>query len=228
MTAGTFEAYAADRPDARFTDWLRERSEPDWTGATEHRFVRELDEGTLDDAVFGRYLVQDYVFVGALVGAFGHAVGDAPTMEAKARLSGFLGTLTDEEDDYFERSFDALGVPEADRTDPERAGVTEAFEDLLVRASFEGGYEEALAVLVPAEWIYLTWASNASNTPDEFYLREWIELHDAPEFESFVGWLRGELDEYGPDLDARRRCRVERLFRRTVSLEVAFFDMAYE
>jgi len=228
MTAGTFEAYAADRPDARFTDWLRERSEPDWTDATGHRFVRELDEGTLDDAVFRRYLVQDYAFVGTLVGAFGHAVGGAPTMAAKARLSGFLGTLTDEEDDYFERSFDALGVPEADREDPERAEVTEAFEDLLVRAAHGGGYEETLAVLVPAEWVYLTWASSVSGSPEAFYLREWVDLHDAPAFESFVGWLRGELDEYGPALSGRRRRRVDRLFRRTVSLEVAFFDMAYE
>jgi len=31
-------------------------------------------------------------------------------MDAKASLTGFLGTLTDEENDYFERSFDALGV----------------------------------------------------------------------------------------------------------------------
>ncbi|MEF8840326.1 MAG: TenA family protein [Haloarculaceae archaeon] len=228
MTAGSFETYAADRADARFTDWLCERSEPGWTDATEHRFVRELDEGTLDDAVFERYLVQDYAFVEALVGAFGHAVGRAPTMEAKARLSAFLGTLTDEEDDYFERSFDALGVPEADRTDPERAEVTEAFEDLLVRASLEGGYEETLAVLIPAEWVYLTWASSVSNTPETFYLREWVELHDAPEFGSFVEWLLSELDEYGPALSERRRRRVERLFDRTVSLEVAFFDAAYE
>jgi len=228
VSTGSFERYAADRPDARFTDWLRERSEPDWTDATDHRFVRELEAGTLDDAVFRRYLVQDYAFVETLTGAFGHAVGDAPTMEAKARLSGFLGTLTDEEGDYFERSFDALDVPERDRTDPERAEVTEAFEDLLVRAAHEGGYEETLAVLVPAEWVYLTWASSVSGSPDEFYLREWVDLHDAPAFESFVGWLRGELDEHGPDLSGRRQRRVERLFRRTVSLEVAFFDMAYE
>jgi len=28
----TFEAYAADRDGAHFTDWLRDRSEPDRTG----------------------------------------------------------------------------------------------------------------------------------------------------------------------------------------------------
>jgi thiaminase/transcriptional activator TenA len=176
--------------------------------------------------------VQDYAFVGTLTGAFGYAVGQAPDMPARRRLTGFLATLTDEENDYFERSFDALGVPADDRADPERADVTQAFEDLLTRAALEGGYAETLAVLVPAEWIYLTWASDApeggSGTPDAFYLREWIDLHATPEFESFVGWLRDELDASGPELDERRRRRVERLFRRTVDLEAAFFAMAYE
>jgi len=63
-------------------------------------------------------------------------------------------------------------------TDPVPADATEAFEDLLTRAALEGEYEETLAVLVPAEWIYLTWATAASGVPEEFYLREWIELHD--------------------------------------------------
>jgi len=150
----TFDAYATDRTDARFTDWLRARSEPDWTDAVEHRFVHELADGTVDDAVFRRYLVQDYAFVWTLTGVFGYAVGQAPTMDAKASLTGFLGTLTDEENDYFERSFDALGVsPDDERTDPVPADATEAFEDLLTRAALEGEYEETLAVLVPAEWI---------------------------------------------------------------------------
>ncbi|ACM58532.1 transcriptional activator, TenA family [Halorubrum lacusprofundi ATCC 49239] len=226
MTA-TFDAYATDRTDARFTDWLRARSEPDWTDAVEHRFVHELADGTVDDAVFRRYLVQDYAFVWTLTGVFGYAVGQAPTMDAKASLTGFLGTLTDEENDYFERSFDALGVSPDERTDPVPADATEAFEDLLTRAALEGEYEETLAVLVPAEWIYLTWATAASGVPEEFYLREWIELHDTSEFEAFVAWLRSELDEYGPKLGERRQHRVQRLFCRTVALEIAFFEMAY-
>lgn len=227
MTAETFEAYATDRADARFTDWLRERSEPDWTDATEHRFVRELADGTVDDAVFRSYLVQDYAFVRTLTGTFGHAVGQAPTVGATTTLTDFLATLTDEEDDYFERSFDALGVSDGDRTDPPRAAVTAAFEDLLTRAALEGGYAETLAVLVPVEWVYLTWARGADGSPEAFYLREWIDLHADPAFEAFVAWLRRELDEYGPALDARRQRRVERHFRRAVALEVRFFDAAY-
>ncbi|WP_410766996.1 hypothetical protein [Haloferax sp. DFSO60] len=52
MTEPTFDAYAATRTDARFTDWLRVRTQPNWAEATEHRFVRELTGDTLDDDAF--------------------------------------------------------------------------------------------------------------------------------------------------------------------------------
>ncbi|MFB6101546.1 MAG: TenA family protein [Haloplanus sp.] len=234
----TFDAYAADRADARLTDWLRDRSEPDWSAAVDGRFVRELGDDTLDDAVFRRYLEQDYAFVETLTGTFGYALGQAPSMGAKGRLADFLGTLTDEENDYFERSFDALGVeprsresrPEAD-DDPraEPTATTRAFVDLLERAARQGGYAETLAVLVPAEWVYETWATAVeSPLPDRFYLAEWIDLHANDDFVAFVAWLRSELDREGAAASPRRQRRLDALFRRTVELERAFFEAAYD
>jgi len=226
----SYVSYASDHEDPHVTGWLRELSEPAWTGATDHRFTRELHAGTIDDAVFRRYLLQDYAFLETLVGVFGHAVGDAPTMAAKSRLTDFLGTLTAAENDYFERSFEALDVPEADYTDPALAEPTAAFRDLLLRAAHEGDYAETLAVLVPAEWVYLTWATEGGDgdRPDRFYLDEWIDLHAIPAFDSLVGWLRAELDREVAAAGERRQARLAELFCRTVELEVAFFDAAYE
>jgi len=223
--------YAADRAEPRFTDWLRAQSGEAWDDATTHQFVRELHEDSIDDVVFRRYLLQDYAFVETLVGLFGHAVGDAPTMAAKSRLVDFLGTLTDDEDDYFQRSFEALDVPPSRYEDPTLTDATAAFRDLILRAAGEGGYAETLAVLVPAEWVYLAWApggSAAEDPPARFYLEEWIQLHAVPEFDSFVGWLREELDREGAAAGERRKARLADLFTRTVDLEVAFFDTAYE
>ena len=243
MTAAeTYEAYADRVTDARFTDWLRERSQPAWDAAVEHRFVEELGAGTLDEDAFAEYLVQDYAFVDELVGTFGHAVGQAPDMAAKRQFVAFLDTVTDEEDDYFERSFDALGVAESSWRDPEMTDATAAFVDLLGRAAREGGYAETLAVLVPAEWVYESWATAAAERhgdPDgdgppsagmglPFYFAEWVDLHAVDSFVAFVDWLRGELDVVGPTLSPRREARVASLFDRTVTLERQFFETAYE
>lgn len=240
MRTETYEAYADRTAEPRFSDWLRKRSEPAFTDAVEHPFVSELGAGTLDPDAFASYLIQDYAFLGELVSAFGFAVGQAPEMGSKRRLIEFLDVVTDEENDYFERSFEALGVPADGYADPERTEATAAFVDLLGVAAREGGYAETLAVLVPAEWIYESWAvaaaeehaDPATGPPSDgaglpFYYAEWIDLHATDSFRAFVGWLRGQLDAVGPGLSPSRRRRVQRLFRRTVELEVAFFDTHY-
>ena len=228
-TGDAFNAYAESHDDPRFTDWLRERSGPAWSNAVDHRFTQELGAGTLDEAVMADYLRQDYAFVDTLVGVFGYAVGQAPTMAEKRRFVEFLDVVTDDEDDYFERSFNALDVPVERWQTPTRTETTGSFIDLLLAAKQQGGYAETLAVLVPAEWIYRAWATReADDRPEQFYFAEWIDLHANDGFVAFVSWLREQLDTVGPTLSPRRQQRVARLFERTVTHEVAFFDAAYE
>jgi thiaminase/transcriptional activator TenA len=223
----------------------RLRAESDWAEATHHRFTRELLADEIADSVFRRYLVQDYAFVGTLGRVVGYASAQAPTREAQGRLGEFLATLAGAEDDYFRRSFDALGVPEENYADPDLAPITREFQDFLLRAARDGGYEETLAVLLAVEWAYLDWATADDLRPDSDgvlasdsevradsllsrpYLAEWVELHATDEFGAFVGWLRDELDRYGPGLHPRRHDRVRRFFCRAVELEAAFFDGAY-
>ncbi|WP_338729405.1 TenA family protein [Haladaptatus sp. DJG-WS-42] len=214
--------------EPRFTERLRSHSEPAWTNATNHQFTHELAAGTLADDALRRYLIQDYAFVETLTGLVGSAVVTAPSMAEKRRLTDFLVTLTGAENDYFERSFAALSVDEAAWKDPQKLPVTQALEDLFVRATHQGGYAESLAVLVPAEWVYLSWARpHRDAAPEKFYHEEWIAMHASAEFEAFVSWLRAQLDEQGATLSPQRTARVRRLFSRTVELEVAFFDAAY-
>jgi thiaminase/transcriptional activator TenA len=215
----------------RFSATLAARAQPAWSEAIDHPFTRELQDGTLDDAVYREYLLQDYAFLETLARVVGYAVAQAPDIDAQGTLAQFLAGVTGEENDYFERSFDALDVPASTWQDPEVTATTQAFTDSLLGVAGTGGYADVLAVFVPVEWIYLEWATRASDsaqTPDRWYLAEWIDLHANPEFETFVEWLRGQLDAVGEQLDDERRERVATRFERTVELEVAFFDAAYE
>lgn len=220
---------AAYMPSAgRFTDWLRAASQPHWDRACNHRFTQELAADSIEDAVYRRYLVQDYAFIETLVTVLGHAVAYAPGMAAKKRFAGFLTAVTSEENDYFIRSFDALAVPQDARLAPALLPATRAFAELMLEAARSGRYEQVLAVIVPAEWIYLSWASAVANaSPSRFYLKEWIDLHANDNFSAFVNWLRGELDDVGAALSPARRIAVAERFTRLVELEAAFFEAAY-
>jgi thiaminase/transcriptional activator TenA len=225
----SFAAYAENHSEGSFSAWLHKRSEPAWTDATCHRFTEELGADTLDDEIFRRYLVQDHAFLETGTSVTGYAVGQAHTMDEKARLTDALTVLTGSENEYFERSFDALDVPEAGRTDPPLTSTTREFQNLMLRAALDGGYEETLAVTLAAEWVYLSWAQSIEDkSPSRFYLDEWIEIHAVDEFEEYVTWLCEQVDRYGPELSSHRQETVENLFGQVVELEASFFDMAYE
>ena len=228
MPPSAYESWATGRADGRFSEWLREAAEPTWSEAASHRFTRELAAGTLADEVMRRYLVQDYVFLDSFVRLTASAIVKAPSLADRVPLGRFLGAVTGEENTYFQRAFDALGVPAEDRVRPVLRGPTQGFHELMAGAIAATGYPETLTPLVVFEWLYNAWASAlAERRPERFYHREWIALHANPAFDSFVAWLRAQLDRDGPTLAPERQDRIAAAFRRTVALEQAFFDDAY-
>lgn len=212
----------------RPTEYLRQKCETEWQAATRHAFCAELAAGTLPREKMAWYLTQDYKFVDGFVRLLASAIAHAPSLADSVPAAQFLAVITGPENTYFLRALDALGVPDAG------AGVspapeTAAFQNLMARAAGSGRYEQMLAVLVVAEWSYLTWAAPFHPPkPDlPFYFAEWITLHAGDGFEAVVEYLRTQLDVAWDRSDAAVRTEIEALFREAVSLEHAFFDAAY-
>jgi thiaminase/transcriptional activator TenA len=208
----------------RFTETLRAASEPGWSDAVGHRFVKELFTGAMPDAVMARYLIQDHRFLDSFLTLLGAVLASADTFEARLRFGRFVGMVSSEENTYFLRAFQVLGVTEERRAADPDAQPTTGFKAIMREAAETRNYAGALSVLVVTEWLYLAWASRAPKPPpNNFVHAEWITLHDNPDFRGFVDFLRAELDRVGPahaDL-----CRD--FFRRTVALELSFFEAAY-
>lgn len=232
MERTTQEEKEQKKPSEKpFSQRLRQAADKKWEEATRHRFVKEMAHNKIDNQVYKHYLIQDHAFIDSLIRLVARAVAAASGMEEKRRLSAFLAMLTSEENDYFERSFDALAVSREDRDNAELAPVTYAFEDLFRAAVEEYDYAAAVAALLPVEWTYLDWASWAKtegNGSERFWVKEWIDIHQSREFKEFVDWLRAQVDEHGARLDPEAQKRLEARFVRAVELEVRFFDEAYD
>ena len=218
-------------PDS-FSESLRHTHSAAWEAATRNRFTAELIADEIDAGTYARYLTLDYAFIDALVATIGHAVAVAPGMPPKIRFAGFLAMLTSEENDYFLRSFDALGLPAPRFDNPVSNPVVDRFNDLMARQRARGTYLDLLAVLVPVEWVYLEWASKAVESgapaPARFYLSEWITLHADPGFAAIVNWMRAEMDREAAAASAEARVRAETAFLEALELEAAFFAAAFQ
>jgi thiaminase (transcriptional activator TenA) len=232
MLAGAMTGSMDTSPGASagtsLSEELRASVRDDWDAAVAHPFVRQLCAGSLPGAALRRYLVQDYQFVDAFAALLGAAVACADTSPARMVHARQLGVLAGEENTYFQRSFDSLGVPGPERAAPELLPPTAGFIHLMREAGSSRDYVSCLAVLTVAEWLYLDWARRAPGPlPADPPAREWIELHDNPPFTAWVDFLRGELDRLAPQLSTAALDRCRRMFAKATRLEREFFEAVY-
>ena len=77
-----------------FFERLKTRITAEWRAYTEHRFTNALADGSLAEAAFRRYLVQDYLFLIEFARAYALAVYKSPRLadmrEAAAGLSAII------------------------------------------------------------------------------------------------------------------------------------------
>ena len=145
----------------RFTETMRAASEAGWSHAVQHRFVKELFAGAVPDAVMARYLIQDHRFLDSFLVLLGAALASTDTFAARLRFGRFIGMVSAEENTYFLRAFEALGVTETRRAADPDTHPTIGFKAIMREAADTRSYTAALSVLVVAEWLYLDWASRA-------------------------------------------------------------------
>src|SRR5258707_7593354 len=149
----------------RFTELLRAASEPGWSDAVGHRFVKELFAGAVPDVVMARYLIQDHRFLDSFLTLLGAALASADMFKARLRFGRFIGLVSGEENTYFLRAFEALGVTEDRRASDPDTQPTIGFKAIMREAAETRSYAAALSVLVVAEWLYLDWAFRAPQPP---------------------------------------------------------------
>ena len=119
----------------RFTETLRAASEHGWSRAVGHRFVKELFAGAVPDAVMARYLIQDHRFLDSFLTLLGAGLASADTFEARLRFGRFIGMVSGEENTYFLRGFEALGVTEVRRAADPDTQPTAGFKAIMREAA---------------------------------------------------------------------------------------------
>ncbi|THU00260.1 TenA family transcriptional regulator [Lampropedia puyangensis] len=209
----------------RFTEQLRQANFQTWEDAVGHRFVQEIFAGTVPQPVMAQYLIQDHRFLDSFLTLLGGAIATADTFEARLRFGRFAGMVSGDENTYFLRAFEALGVTPTQREQTPDTTSTQGFSAIMREAAATREYAAILAVLNVAEWLYQDWATRGTKPlPKDFVHAEWVTLHDNAFFNDFVAFLRSELDRVGPTQQAI----AHDFFGRAVGLELNFFDQAYQ
>jgi thiaminase/transcriptional activator TenA len=211
-----------------FSERMRAHSRGTWNAVLGHRFFSEVARDAIDDRIFARYLRIEYGFVDTAAVALGYAVAKAPSFQERRRLGlGLHGLVTDQEK-FFIDAFERMGARGNERTGLPPQGLALPLHALFLNVAETEGYEEILACVLAAEWMYLTWCSTANQSPSSRgYIQDWVALHAGGAFADHVAWVRSEIDIRGPALADSRQARVSALFEQALEAEIAFHDAAY-
>jgi thiaminase/transcriptional activator TenA len=212
-----------------FCETMRAAVRPAWDAIVGHRFFREIASDALPNEVFARYLRIEYGFVDTAAAVLGFAVAKAPSFAERRRLALNLHGLVTDQHEFFVAAFARIGASSVNPIGQPRSGGAAALHRHFLDVARDGSYEEILACLLGAEWMYLTWCRQASATPSARpAIRDWVDLHAGGDFAAGVHWLLTELDARGPALSATRQTRLREVFEGALTAEVAFHTAAYD
>lgn len=205
-----------------FSAKLRNENDALWQRWLPHPFTRALAEGSLEEAVFRRWLAQDYLFVSEGLRFLGVLLAKAP--------HGLLDALSDTihtwktELGLFREAAGALGVDLATRP----YFVTRAYLDFLLAVGHQEPFAVGWATLLGVEKSYHdAWRWVYERTDAGHPYRAWIGNWGSDTFAAFVGFLENTLDELAPALGEAEREAARRRFAETARYEVLFWEMAW-
>lgn len=210
----------------RLTDRMLSENETVFQAMVSHRFVRDIAADRLPVEVFDRYLLIEGDFVETAISIFGYAVAKASDLDDRRKLIVSLDALANEQMPYFETAFARRGLMPRPALQIEPR-VT-AFREGMLAIARDGDFSVIITAMFAAEWMYWTWCTAIRNAPlSDPMVRDWIEMHAAPGFESQARWLRSRLDMLGLAMSEAQRDEAVRVFGHVQRLEIAFHEAAY-
>lgn len=178
-----------------------------WAASTRHPFLDAVRNGTITDAAFDRWLAQDALFVGDLLGSQAQLLARAPRHGQAALASGCAALVA--ELGWFETHVAARKIDPA----PQPLPATLAYRALLQRLD-HAQYGAAVTELWVIERVFLLAWTTAESPASPF--AEFVEHWTTSEFADYVDAL-GALAQ--PEL-------YDDVVRDVLAHEVAFWDMA--
>ncbi|WP_130834782.1 TenA family protein [[Erwinia] mediterraneensis] len=209
-----------------FSDQLLAQHQDVWQRMQQHRFVQDIGQDRLPDAVFNRYLVFEGNFVATAIAIFALAVSKAPGIRQQRWLIGVLNALVDTQIAWFEEVLARRNINPADYPD-DLPGVT-AFRDGMLKVAQQGSYADIITLMFGAEWMYYHWCKRVSAQPQQDpHIRRWVEMHAEEEFHQQASWLKAELDACALTLSAEEKQALSDLYGTVLQWEIDFHSAAY-
>ncbi|SER17155.1 thiaminase (transcriptional activator TenA) [Faunimonas pinastri] len=218
--------------DTGFFGRLRAAAGDEWTGYVSHPFVRALGTGSLPEACFRRFLVQDYLFLTQFARAYGLSVYKSTNLaDIRAAAAGVEAVLA--EIPLHVGYCAGWGLDEASMAAEPEAPETMTYTRYVSDVGHTGDILDLTVALMPcvagyAEVGQLLLADPATVLDGSPY-GAWLRNYDSEEYKTSVRTALDKLEDLSRRYGGEARFEsLSRIFLTATRLETAFWQMGLD
>lgn len=216
-----------------FFDRLKGQCAAEWKAYTEHPFTTALADGSLSEAAFRHYLVQDYLFLIEFARAYAVAIYKSPSLADMRDAAAGLHAILDVEMQLHVNLCAkwGLGADELEHARP--APEMLAYTRYVLDTGMRGDLLALKVALAPCIIGYAEIAARLAGLPgalDESKpYRVWIAEYAGAPYQDVAAQARGHLDKLATRYATpAREAELIAIFSEATRLEAAFWEMGWQ
>jgi thiaminase/transcriptional activator TenA len=218
--------------DMRFFERLKAAAAAEWRDYTEHPFTEALAHGSLPQAAFRHYLVQDYLFLIEFARAYALAVYKSSGLADMREAAGGLAAILDVEMNLHVKLCAGWGLSSADLEQAPAAVETLAYTRYVLDAGMRGDVLSLQVALAPCVIGYAEIATRLAVLPEALAAanpyRTWIAEYAGASYQEVAARAAAQLDRLAERYATpAREAELVAIFKEATRLEAGFWEMGW-
>jgi len=215
-----------------FFEHLKTEASAEWRAYTEHPFPTGMAEGTLSEAAFRHYLVQDYLFLIEFARAYALAVYKSRQLSDMREAASGLSAILAVEMNLHVKLCAGWGLSPADLERAPPAAETLAYTRYVLDAGMRGDLLTLKVALAPCVVGYAEIAARLAARPNARAAtnpyRIWIDEYAGAPYQEVAAKARAQLDRLaGLYATPAREAELIAVFKEAARLETNFWEMGW-
>ena len=215
-----------------FFERLKTEASAEWRAYTEHPFTMGMADGTLTEAAFRHYLVQDYLFLIEFARAYAVAVYKSPQLADMREAASGLSAILDVEMNLHVKLCAGWGLSPGDLEQAPPAAEMLAYTRYVLDAGMRGDLLTLRVALAPCVVGYAEIAARLAARPDACAATNpysvWIDEYAGAPYQEVAAKAHAHLDRLA-DLyvTPAREAELIAIFKEATRLETDFWEMGW-
>jgi thiaminase (transcriptional activator TenA) len=215
-----------------FFERLKIAASAEWRAYTEHPFTNALADGSLSEAAFRHYLIQDYLFLIEFARAYALAVYKSPRLADMREAAAGISAILDVEMDLHVKLCAGWGLSPSDLEQAPPAVEMLAYTRYVLDAGMRGDLLSLKVALAPCVIGYAEIATRLAAHPNAHAATNpysvWIAEYAGAPYQEVAANARAHLealaDRYATPA---READLITIFKEATRLEADFWEMGW-